>query len=152
MSEEGLGEVNKLSPVGASFAIPRWGRGRLFFAHAAQGCYYLLMINETISKIEERIRVAGKMGGEQKTELLKLLAELKSEVTNLASTHEDDAHSIAGFTDVSTHEATRGSRKPELMDQSLQGLAASVRGFEESHPRLVQLVNSISTTLSNLGI
>lgn len=139
-------------PDPGSFAIRCWRRDGLFFANAAEGCYYFFMIKETISKIEERIRVAGKIGGEQKAELLKLLAELKSEVTNLASTHEDDAHSIAGFTDVSTHEATRGKRKPELMERSLQGLAASVRGFEESHPQLVRLVNSISTTLSNLGI
>ena len=110
------------------------------------------MIKETISKIEERIRVAGKMDDAQRADLLKLLAELKSEMTTLASTHVDDARSIAGFTDVSTHEATRAQPKPELVEQSLEGLAASVRGFEESHPRLVQLVNSISTTLSNLGI
>ena len=147
-----MGDVSGASPVCPSFAIPRWGRGGLFFAHAAEDCYYLLMINETISKIEERIRVAGKMDDAQKAELLKLLAELKSEMTTLASTHADDARSIAGFTDVSTHEATRGQPRPELVEQSLEGLAASVRGFEESHPRLVQLVNSISTTLSNLGI
>lgn len=110
------------------------------------------MIKETISQIEERIRVAGTMSGAQKTELLKLLGELKSEMNTLASTHADDARSIAGFTDVSTHEATRGQPKPELVEQSVQGLATSVRGFEDSHPRLVQLVNSICTTLSNLGI
>ena len=110
------------------------------------------MIHETISKIEERIRQAGTMGGEQKADLLKLLGELKSEMTSLSTTHADDARSITGFTDVSTHEATRGEPRPELVDQSIQGLATSVRGFEESHPRLVQLVNSICTTLSNLGI
>lgn len=110
------------------------------------------MIQQTISQIEERIRQAGTMNEVQKADLLKLLGELKSEMNTLASTHADDARSIAGFTDLSTHEATRGTRKPELVEQSVQGLASSVRGFEESHPRLVQLVNSICTTLSNLGI
>jgi len=110
------------------------------------------MFKETIAQIEERIRQAGTMSGEQKTELLKLLGELQAEVTDLASTHADDARSIAGFTDVSTHEATRGQRKPALVEQSVAGLASSVHGFEDSHPRLVQLVNSICTTLSNLGI
>jgi len=35
---------------------------------------------------------------------------------------------------------------------SLEGLSSSVEGFEKSHPKLVQIVNAISNTLSNLGI
>jgi hypothetical protein len=35
---------------------------------------------------------------------------------------------------------------------SVKGLRSSVAGFEKSHPRLAQVVNSISNTLSNLGI
>jgi len=34
----------------------------------------------------------------------------------------------------------------------LQGLKSSVDELEESHPQLVQIVNAISNTLSNLGI
>jgi hypothetical protein len=34
----------------------------------------------------------------------------------------------------------------------LDGLRASVTEFEESHPNLVRIVNSICNTLSNLGI
>ena len=110
------------------------------------------MIHDTISKIEERIRAADAVGGENKAELLKLLASLKSEVSSLSETHADQAQSIAGFTAVSAHEAMREGRDPELVDLSIKGLSGSVRGFEESHPRLVQVVNSICTTLSNLGI
>lgn len=110
------------------------------------------MIHDTISKIEERIRAAEAVGGENKAELLKLLAALKSEVSGLSKTHAEEAQSIAGFTAVSAHEATRGERNPELVDLSIKGLSSSVQGFEESHPRLVQVVNSICTTLSNLGI
>jgi hypothetical protein len=110
------------------------------------------MIHDTIGKIEERIRRAEAMGGANKEELLKLLAALKSEVTGLSETHAEKAQSIAGFTAGSAHEATRGERDQELVKLSLQGLASSVRGFEESHPRLVQAVNSICTMLSNLGI
>jgi hypothetical protein len=84
--------------------------------------------------------------------LLGLLATLKSEVAGLSDTHQDQAQSIAGFTAVSAHEATRDERDPELMQLSLKGLSHSVGGFEESHPKLVQAVNSICTTLSNLGI
>jgi len=35
---------------------------------------------------------------------------------------------------------------------SLEGLSSSVGELEKSHPRLVQIVNAISNTLSNLGI
>ena len=110
------------------------------------------MIYDTISKIEERIRAAEAVGGENKAELLKLLAALKSEVAGLSQTHAEDAQSIAGFTAVSAHEATREGRNQELVRLSLKGLSSSVQGFEQSHPRLVQVVNSICTTLSNLGI
>lgn len=110
------------------------------------------MIQETISKIEAQIRNSGAVKPEGKTELLTLLTTLKTEMAEMAKTHEDQAQSIAGFTAVSAHEATRGEPDPQLLKLSLEGLSSSVRGFEESHPRLVQIVNSISTTLSNLGI
>jgi hypothetical protein len=110
------------------------------------------MIQDTIGKIEERIRKAEAIKDESKTELLSLLSNLKSEVANLSSTDAEQAQSIAGFTAVSAHEATRDEKNPELVQLSLKGLASSVEGFEQSHPKLVQVVNSISTTLSNLGI
>jgi len=110
------------------------------------------MIQDTISKLEERLRNAGSVKDHNRTELLALLATLKSEVSGLSETDADKAQSIAGFTAVSTHEAIREQKNPELADLSLKGLASSVQGFEESHPKLVQVVNSICTTLSNLGI
>ena len=109
------------------------------------------MIEDTIGKIEARIQGAGAVKEERRQELLQLLGTLKSEVAELSKTHEE-AQSIAGFTEVSAHEATRTQQNPELLQLSLQGLGSSVRGFEESHPHLVQIVNAISSTLSNLGI
>jgi len=110
------------------------------------------MIHDTIGKIEERLRRADAVNDSSKTELLGLLATLKTEISDLSRTDADKAQSIAGFTAVSAHEATREEKNPELMELSLKGLTSSVEGFEESHPKLVQVVNSISTTLSNLGI
>ena len=110
------------------------------------------MIRDTIGKIEERLRQADAIKSENKAELLGLLATLKAEVSELSRTDADKAQSIAGFTAVSTHEATREEPNPQLLKLSLEGLSSSVQGFEESHPRLVQIVNAISTTLSNLGI
>ena len=110
------------------------------------------MLPDTLNKIEERLRHAESLTPQQRAELLALVGTLKSEVSDLARTHSDEAQSIAGFTAVSAHEATRDEKNPELVELSLKGLSQSVSGFEESHPKLVQAVNSICTTLSNLGI
>ena len=110
------------------------------------------MIRDTIGKIEERLRGAESVNDENRAELLKLLATLKAEVSDLSETDAEQAQSIAGFAAVSTHEAIREDKNPELAELSLKGLSSSVQGFEESHPKLVQAVNSICTTLSNLGI
>jgi len=111
-----------------------------------------MMIHETIQKIEAKIQNAGSLKPESRAELLALLAALKAEVTTLAHTDAEQAHSIAGFTEVSTHEATRADKKPELLSPSLAGLQASVTGFEKSHPQLVAVVNRMAQTLSDLGI
>ena len=110
------------------------------------------MIQETLSEIESRLRRAGSVKPETRNELLGLMATLRSEVETLSKTHAEQARSIAGFTTVSTHEATRETKNPELVDLSLRGLASSVAGFEDSHPKLVEVVNRVCTSLSNLGI
>ena len=110
------------------------------------------MIEDTIKKIESRIQSAEAISEERRAELISLLDTLKSEVDKLAKTHEEQAQSIAGFTEISTHEAIRSEQNPQLLKLSLEGLNSSVEGFEKSHPRLVQIVNTVSNTLSNLGI
>ena len=110
------------------------------------------MIDDTLRKIESQIQSAEAIPPDRKQELVQLLAKLKAEVAQLPEKHAEEAQSIAGFTQVSTHEATRETPNPQLLDLSLQGLRSSVEGFEQTHPRLVQIVNSISNTLSNLGI
>jgi Mg2+ and Co2+ transporter CorA len=110
------------------------------------------MIENTISEIEAKIGGAGSVSPEQRQELLKLLGTLKTEVAELAKTHGEQADSIAGFAKMSAHEATRMDQNPKLRELSNQGLESSVVGFEQSHPKLVQIVNRISQTLSDLGI
>lgn len=77
---------------------------------------------------------------------------MKAEIGGLSRTHAEQAESIAGFTELSAREATREQQNPRLLKLSLAGLTSSVEEFETSHPRLVQVVNSISSMLSNLGI
>jgi Mg2+ and Co2+ transporter CorA len=110
------------------------------------------MIEDIVSKIEAKVQGTDSIKAERKRELLQLLGTLKSEISGLSKTHGEQAQSIAHFTETSAHEATRAKQNPELLDLSLKGLSSSVDGFEKSHPRLVQIVNSISSTLSNLGI
>jgi len=110
------------------------------------------MINEIITGIEERIRRTEAIQEKEKDELIRLLAELRFEVTELSETHREQAESIARFTQVSAHEATRSEKDSRLLGLSVDGLTSSVEGFESSHPRLVEIVNRISVMLAGLGI
>jgi hypothetical protein len=110
------------------------------------------MVEETITQIEARIKKAKSLNEEKKKELLDLLSTLKTEVSQLSKTAAEDARSITGFTEVSIHEAIREEKNPQLLKLSLKGLSTSVERFENSHPKLVGIVNSICNTLSNIGI
>ena len=110
------------------------------------------MIDERIQKIEATIAASGNLPSETKTELLALVAGLKSEIQTLSETHHDEAFSITRFADESAHEAARAEKDPQLADSALTGLRASIQGLEESHPTLVAAVNRFATALSNMGI
>jgi hypothetical protein len=110
------------------------------------------MVEETITQIEARIKKAKSLNDERKKELLHLLSTLKTEVSQLSKTDAEDAQSITGFTEVSIHEAIREEKNPQLLKLSVKGLSTSVERFENSHPKLVGIVNSICNTLSNIGI
>jgi hypothetical protein len=110
------------------------------------------MIHDTLGKIEAQLRQADTIQPERKAELQELLAKLKAEVAELAPTHTEQARSITGFAAVSALEATREEKNPRLLELSLAGLKSSVDGFEKSHPKLVQVVDRICTTLANLGV
>lgn len=110
------------------------------------------MIEETLAQIKKKIENSESVKQENKKELIDLLKVLQSEIQQLSVTHQEHAESILGFARASAHEATRKNRDPDLQKISLESLQASVHGFESSHPKLVEIVNSISTALSNLGI
>lgn len=110
------------------------------------------MIEETLMQVRQKIEKSESLKDQNKKELLELLSSLQSEIEQLSSTDSDYAESIVGFVRTSAHEATRKEKQPQLYKLSVDTLAASVSGFEESHPRLVAIVNSICSALSNLGI
>ncbi len=110
------------------------------------------MIRETLQQVQAKIENSDSLKSESKMELLNLLSALQTEIENLSKTDVDHAESIVSLAQVSAHESTRKEKNPRLHKLSLEALAASVEGFDASHPRLVQLINSICTSLSNLGI
>ncbi len=110
------------------------------------------MLEQTITNIEQRIRKAESIKDKDREDLLGLLSTLKSEVVELSRTHAEHAESITGFTQVSTHEATREKKNKRLIKLSLDGLASSVDELETSYPKLVETVNRISQILANMGI
>src|SRR5262249_36619008 len=61
----------------------------------------VIMIEDTVSKIEAKIQGADAINDDRKRELLQLLGTLKSEVAGLSRTHGEQAESIAGFTELS---------------------------------------------------
>jgi hypothetical protein len=110
------------------------------------------MMQDTISKIEGRIQNSAALDDEHRAELLKLLGQLKIEITELSKTHQEEAESIASFAELSAREATRASRNPRVLGHSIGGLRSSVAEYETSHPRLAGLVNRIASLLANMGI
>lgn len=91
------------------------------------------MIEKTISDIEAKLR-AESIGAESKTELLRLLTTLKTEIATLEKTHTDVRE------------------KQKLLQHSVDELRSSVQGFEQSHPKLIQAVQGISNILANFGV
>ena len=110
------------------------------------------MIQEIITQIETRIEEAKSLNDEKRRELLILLSNLKTEVSEFSKTHPEHTQSITSFAAVTIHEAIREEKNPQLLKLSLRGLSTSVQGFESSHPKLVGIVNSLCLALSNIGI
>lgn len=110
------------------------------------------MLDKTISELEERIEQAASIKGEDRSALLKLIGELKVEITALSKTHDEDAKSIAGFAQIAAHEAMRTNKNVGLFKIAREGLEKSVEELELTHPTLVETIREISNVLSNLGI
>jgi Domain of unknown function (DUF4404) len=109
-------------------------------------------VQSTIDKIEEKIRTNSTLTETNKRELLDLLSLLKPDMEILAKAKTEEAESIVGFIERSVHEISRRDKNPTLLKYAVDGLLASVIGFETSHPKLVENVNYIANSLANMGI
>jgi hypothetical protein len=105
-----------------------------------------------LNDVERRVHSHDDIPSETKAELLRLLTTLKAEIATLERTHAAHAESVVGLAERSMQEAIRQPRDPQLAASALQELADSVAELEVSHPRLVNVVNTISVLLSNIGI
>ncbi len=110
------------------------------------------ILDYRIGIIETTIRTAENIPSHRRSELLAMVAGLKSELDNLSKTHHEEAASITRFADASAHEVSRSRKNPELADTALTGLRGSIQGLEDSHPVLVNAVNSFANALSNMGL
>ena len=110
------------------------------------------MLKHTLEKIEKKIKISPNIPDEKKSEYFNLLNDLNTEINKLQLSHNEQAKSIKGFTKISAHEATRDELNPNLIKIAMDGLSSSVKEFEISYPKLVGIVNSMSSFLSKLGI
>jgi Mg2+ and Co2+ transporter CorA len=110
------------------------------------------MIDKTFREIEAKLSGTDALKPQQREELLQLVIALRQEVAELHQSHPDQARSIAGFAAVSAHEITRVDPKARSVQLAVEGLNSTVDGIEKAYPRLTEVVNRISTALSNLGI
>lgn len=88
------------------------------------------MIPEHLAKLENTLRTSANIPETTRQELLDLVAGLKAEVS----------------------QSSPGERAPGSSMQVAQALSSSVRQLEATHPQLVEMVNQIALTLSNMGI
>jgi hypothetical protein len=110
------------------------------------------MIAERLAKIESTLRANSSIPDATRRELLDLVAGLKTEVLALVETHGPDAHEIAGNAEAAVQASIRRTEQPKEAAHAVEGLAASVREFEVTHPRLAEVVEQLASTLSNMGI
>ncbi len=110
------------------------------------------MIPERLANIEATLRKSANIPEDTRQQLLDLVAGLKAEVAPLVATHEEHAHEIADSAQAAVEAAVRRDEQPQEAAEALEGLAASVREFEVTHPRLVAIVDRLALTLSNMGI
>jgi hypothetical protein len=110
------------------------------------------MVSERLAKLESTLRDSASIPEGARQELLGLVAGLKAEMLPLVDTHRTTAQEIAGSAESAIHASLRREERPEQAAQAVEGLAASVREFEATHPRLVEIVDQLALTLSNMGI
>ncbi len=88
------------------------------------------MIPAHLAKLENTLRTSANIPEDVRKELLELVAGLRAEVSS-------GEHAAGG---------------QPATSQTIDALSASVQKLEGTHPQLVEMVNQLALTLSNMGI
>lgn len=89
--------------------------------------YKVLMIDETIAKIEDALKTARGSDPRNKAELIALLETLKEEIR-------------------------REKRSKDALDSAGERLREAAVEFEATHPKLAAVVGEVSSMLASIGI
>lgn len=95
------------------------------------------MIEDTIREIETRLNASPNVAPETRNELLTLLGRLRAEAARLPK---------------SELPARTPLPEAESAEEHAEQLRSAVEEFEDSHPKIVQMVNHLANTLAGLGI
>ena len=79
------------------------------------------MLKKTIDTIEEKIQHVDSMKDDTKTELLNLLSTLKEEIGDSLKPRVKKRKVSPDLRQISTHEAIRQEKNPDLLNLSLKG-------------------------------
>ncbi len=107
------------------------------------------MIEDKLKTIEETIANSPSMQNENKEAVLNLLSELKDEIKEVS---EEKSKELAGLEGLNKLHNSDSKENDGLLRNAINEVNDTVKTFEENHPKLVQLVNSICTQLSNAGL
>ena len=92
------------------------------------------------------------MQEQNKESVLSLIEELKEELIAVSAEDSERLSSTGSFAEAGANEVVRKDGDKGILDIALSGARESVKEFEETHPKLVQVINSICTQLSNSGL
>jgi len=103
------------------------------------------MIKDIMNQIEQLLQGANKMDPEKREQLLALTSKLQGEI-NLLTEKQDRLLEAAKKT------VEHAKNNDEELNAPMKELGNSVEEFEAHHPKFTEIINSIISTLSNIGI
>ncbi len=103
------------------------------------------MIEDRLKNLEDRIEAAGNLPEESRSELLRLLAALRSELAALPAATEAREPSAST-------EPGDDAIEPTVLKAAMEDLTDAVKKFETSHADVAAILNRISIILSNMGM
>lgn len=110
------------------------------------------MIDDTLKQLEEILKRNAQLSDTERSQLLDLTQQLKSELGQTPSDQREKAQSVANFAKATISESLRVEQDEKLKEVSEKGLQLAVRHFEATHPGIVATIESLLMTLSTLGI